>query len=70
MAQRESSRQSNLRQTRARPSILEVNLEEVNDQAAGERLRRAYELILLVTEQAKPDRCTEATESQGEGSDG
>jgi hypothetical protein len=70
MAQRQSSRQSNLRQPRARPGILEVTLEEVSDQATGERLHRAYEFILLIAEQAKQDRCTKATEMEGAVDDG
>lgn len=70
MAQRQSSRQSNLRRPRARPGILEVTFEEVSDQAAGERLRRAYELILLAGERSTKEACTGSAYAQEEPQEG
>jgi hypothetical protein len=70
MVQSQSSNRFDIKRRRRCPANLDVTVEEVADQAARERLRRAYEFILLVAEQANQDRCTEATESQGEEDDG
>jgi hypothetical protein len=66
MAQRQSSNQSNLRRPGARPGILDITLEEISDQAAGERLRSAYELILFAEERSTKEAYTGSDDAQEE----
>lgn len=66
MAQLPSSYCSNGRRRRRCPANLDVTVEEVADQAGRERLRRAYEFILLVADQAELDRRIKAAKPQEE----
>jgi hypothetical protein len=66
MAQLQSSRQSNVRRRRVRSGVVEVTLEEASDQGAGERLRRAYEMILLAGERHEKEARTMSADAREE----